>query len=153
MTKTQTMSPPELLPSLRTTGSGFALATVPIISTAALTRDEQYILAQAQKQKLKIQATAMKTAYALTKAGELQTCTGQVFANICQKIDTGVESAAPTSSAPYVKKFAEFQREQLADQLTTLYAQGMAVIQGELQKPLPDEAPAPQGLLARLRGE
>jgi len=151
MTKAKTTNGSDLLPSLTAASHGFALATVPIITAPALTRDEKYILAQGEKQKLKIQMTAAKTAYAITKAGELQTCAGHVFASTCGKIDGIEESAATTNSALYVKRFAAFQRDQLADQVTTLYAKGMGVIQGELQKLLPDEAPAPKGLLDRLR--
>jgi hypothetical protein len=143
MTKEKTMSPSSLLPSLQTVGSGFALAHVPVITTPGLSRDETHIIAEVEKQKLKIQATAAKAAYGISKAGELQTCSGQVFANTCGKIDRIVEATAATDSAAYIKQFAEHQRDQLANQLVMIYEDGMGMIRREILTPLPNEAPPP----------
>ena len=144
----------DLLRSLRAAGGGFSFASAPIVTTTALTRDEKHIVAEAEKQKLKIRAIAVKTAYAIEKGGEVQDCAAQTFANINYKIDAIQEGAEGSSSQRYIVKFGEFQRDQLAVQLATFYASGMEMIGKEITAPLPDGAPAgPRNIIIRLLGE
>jgi hypothetical protein len=149
-TKNTTTKPDDLLlPSLRHHNGTLAESSYSLSS--AQTRDGQFMLEAAGKQELAMRLYARKTAYAISKAGELEAHASRTFLKTCEALDAVVASAHGTPSQKYVEGFVHYQKDQTAEQITTLYAEGMGMVRRELVRGLPDTAPK-RGLLARLVG-
>jgi hypothetical protein len=152
--KNATPKPDELLlPSLRQQSNSLVPAESAYSISAAQTRDGQFMLEAGGKHELAMQIYARKTVYAISKAGELQAHGARTFNRTCEVLDAVAESAQGTPRQRYVDGFIHYQKDQEAEQITTLYADGMGLIRQELVRRLPDGAPPKRGLLARMFGD